>query len=81
LVKTHNFLRMHGQQNIKFWCIYIKGYAGNICLLPVGKFPNTVSGLMQWALYTVEIRCDEVGLAGNPDKTRLVVFTEMLISP
>ena len=54
---------------------YIQGYADNICLLPVGKFPNTVSGLMQWALHTVDIRCDEVGLSVNPDKTRLVVFT------
>ena len=24
------------------------------CILAVGKFPNTVSGLMQWALLTVE---------------------------
>jgi hypothetical protein len=41
----------------------------------VGKFPNTVSGLMPWALRNVQIRCDEVGLPVNPDKPRLVVFT------
>jgi len=41
----------------------------------VGKFPNTVSGLMQWAFSTVEIWCNEVGLSVNPDKTGLVAFT------
>jgi hypothetical protein len=45
------------------------------CLLAMGKFPNTVSGLMQWALSTVEIWCSEVGLSVNPDKTGLVAFT------
>jgi hypothetical protein len=40
----------------------------------VGKFPNTVSGLMQWALLTVETWCNEVGLSFNPDKTGLVAF-------
>ena len=41
----------------------------------MGKFPNTVSGLMQWAFSTVEIWCNEVGLSVNPDKTGLVAFT------
>ena len=45
------------------------------CFLAVGNFPNTVSGLMQWALSTVEIWCNEVGLSVNPDKTGLVAFT------
>jgi len=49
------------------------------CLLAVGKFPNTVSGLMQWALSTLEITleiwCNEVGLSVNSDKTGLVAFT------
>jgi hypothetical protein len=45
------------------------------CLLAVGKFPNTVSGLMQWAFPTVEIWCNEVGLSVNPDKTGIVAFT------
>jgi hypothetical protein len=44
-------------------------------LLAVGKFPNTVSGLMQWALSTTEIWCSKVGLSVNPDKTGLVAFT------
>jgi len=45
------------------------------CLLTVGKFPNTVSGLMQWALSTVQTWCNKVGLSVNPDKTGLVTFT------
>jgi hypothetical protein len=45
------------------------------CLLAMGKFPNMVSGLVQWALSTVEIWCNEVGLSVNPDKTGLVAFT------
>jgi hypothetical protein len=66
-----------------FWClvvvelitglngggIYVQGYADDICLVPVGKFPNTVSGLMQWALHSVEAWCDGYGLSVNPDKT------------
>jgi len=32
--------------------VYTQGYAGDICLLVVGKFPNMVSGLVQWALHT-----------------------------
>jgi hypothetical protein len=39
------------------------------CLFVVGKFPNMVSGLMQWALITIETWCNEVGLSVNPDKT------------
>jgi hypothetical protein len=42
---------------------YCQGYADDICLLAVGKFPNTVSELMQGALHTVEKRC----LSVNPD--------------
>jgi hypothetical protein len=45
------------------------------CLLVVGKFPNTVSGLIQLALHTVEVQCGELGLSLNPDKTGLVAFT------
>ena len=55
--------------------VFIQGYADDICLLTVGKFPNTVSGLIQWALLTVEIWCNEDGLSVNPDKTGLVAFT------
>jgi hypothetical protein len=44
------------------------------CLLAVGKFPNTVSGLTQWVLSTVETWCNEVGLLVNPDNNGLVAF-------
>jgi len=33
--------------------VYAQGYVDDICLLAVGKFPNMVSGLIQWALHTV----------------------------
>jgi len=56
--------------------IYIQGYADDICLLAVGKFPNTVSGLKQWDLLTVQTWCNEVGLSVNPDKSELVVVTK-----
>ena len=55
--------------------IFMQGYADDICLLAVGKFPNTVSGLMQWALLTVEMWCSGVGLRVNPDKTWFIAFT------
>jgi hypothetical protein len=54
--------------------VYAQGYADDICLLAVGKFPNTVSGLIQMALGTAEKWCSEVGLSVNPDETGLVAF-------
>ena len=55
--------------------VYSQGYADDICLLAVGKFPNKVSGLIQWALYTVKAWCHKLSLLVNPDKTGLVAFT------
>jgi hypothetical protein len=55
--------------------VYAQGYADDICLLAGGKFPNTVSGLIQWALGIVKEWCGELGLSVNSDKTGLVVFT------
>jgi hypothetical protein len=55
--------------------IYAQEYANDICLLAVGKDPNTVSALTQWALHTVEAWCSGHGLTINPDKTGLVAFT------
>jgi hypothetical protein len=52
--------------------VYAQGYTGDMCLLAIGKFPNMVSGLIQWALGTVEEWCGELGLLVNPDKTGLV---------
>jgi len=55
--------------------IHIQCYADDICLLAVGKFPKAVSGLMQWALYTIQSWCNEGGVLVNPDKTEFVVCT------
>ena len=55
--------------------VFIQGYAKDISPLVVGKFPNIVSELVQWALLTVETWCKEVGLSVNPDKTGLVALT------
>jgi hypothetical protein len=41
--------------------IYYLGYAVEICRLAVGKFPNTVSWLMQWAQHSLEMRCNVNG--------------------
>jgi len=65
------------------WCLVVDGLiAGligvdedDVCLRAVGKFPNTVSGLIQWTLHTAETWCDKVGLSVNPDNTGLIVFT------
>ena len=51
------------------------------CLLAVGKFPNTVSGLIQWATHTVEEWCSGLCLSVNPDKTGLVPFTRKRTLP
>ena len=55
--------------------VYSQGYADDICLLAVGKFPNMVSGFIQRALHTVKLWCYELGLSVNPGKTGLVAFT------
>ena len=45
------------------------------CLLTVGKFPNLVSWLIQWALHTVELWWSGLGLSVNPGKAGLLAFT------
>jgi len=59
--------------------IYIQGYADDKCLLAVGKFANTATGFMQWALLTAETWCNEVGLLVNPCKTEPVAFARKLL--
>jgi hypothetical protein len=54
--------------------IYTQGYADNICLLAVQKFPNSVLGLVQWALDIVDTWCNEVRLLVYPDKPGLDAF-------
>jgi hypothetical protein len=56
--------------------IHIQGYTDDICLLAVGMFPNTLSGLMQWALHTADTWCNESWLLVNPNKTEFVLFTK-----
>jgi len=55
--------------------VYAQGHVDDICLLAVEKFPNMVSGLIQWVLCAVEAWCGELGLSVNPDKTGLTAFT------
>jgi hypothetical protein len=37
----------------------------------VEKFPNIVSGFIQWALHTAEMWYEQLHLSVNPDKTGL----------
>ena len=60
--------------------VYAQGYTDAICLLATGKFPNTISGLIQWALGN-EVWCGELSLSVNPDKTGLVAFTRKRTLP
>ena len=55
--------------------VFAQGYADDICLIAVGKFPNTVSGLIKCALHTREAWCDELSLSVNPDKCGCFAFT------
>ena len=55
--------------------VYSQGYAEDICLLAVGKFPKTVSELIHWTLNTVDVWCDEFSLSVKLDKSGLVAFT------
>jgi hypothetical protein len=50
-------------------------YADDICYLAVGKFPSTVSGIIQWALHTVELWWGGLGPSVDLGKTGLVAFT------
>jgi hypothetical protein len=55
--------------------VYTQGHVDDSGLLAVGKFANTVSGLIQWDVHTVEAWCDELGPSVNPVKTGRVAFT------
>jgi hypothetical protein len=54
--------------------IHIQGYADDICLLVVGRFLNISLGLMHWALFNVETRCNKVWFSVYLDKTELVLI-------
>lgn len=55
--------------------IYTQGYADDLAILIRGKFPHVICEVTQRALRTVERWCIKHGLAVNPDKTELVLFT------
>jgi Reverse transcriptase (RNA-dependent DNA polymerase). len=54
---------------------YTLGYADDITILICGKFPNTVSELLQEALTTVQQWCYRNQLSINPQKMVIVPFT------
>jgi hypothetical protein len=51
------------------------GYADDITILVNGKFPNTVSELLQEALNMVKQWCERTPLSINPHKMVVVPFT------
>jgi hypothetical protein len=54
---------------------YTLGYAEDIAIIICGKFPNTVSELLQEALNIVQQWCDMTQLSINPQKMVIVPFT------
>jgi hypothetical protein len=54
---------------------YTVGYADDIAILINGKFPQTVSEVLQTALHTVEQWCERTKLTINPNKTVVIPFT------
>jgi hypothetical protein len=51
------------------------GYAADIVILINGKFPHTVSEVIQTALCTVLKWCEKTNLSVNPNKTVIIPFT------
>jgi hypothetical protein len=51
------------------------GYADDIAILINGKFPQTVSEVLQTALYSVQQWCERTNLSINPNKTVIIPFT------
>jgi hypothetical protein len=48
---------------------YTVEYADDIAILINGKFPHTVSKVLQTALHTVQQWCEKTNLSINPNKT------------
>jgi hypothetical protein len=55
---------------------YTLEYADDIAILMCGKFPNTVSELLQEALSMVQQWCERTQLSINPQKMVIVPFTQ-----
>jgi hypothetical protein len=63
-----------------FWglnnnCYYTVGYADDIAILINGKFPQTVSEVVQIALCTVQQLCERTKLSINPNNTVFIPYT------
>jgi hypothetical protein len=54
---------------------YTLGYADDMAILIRGKFPNTLSELLQEALSMVQQWCDRTQLSITPQKMMIVPFT------
>jgi hypothetical protein len=54
---------------------YTVGYADDIAILINGKFPHTVSEVLQTARGRVQQWCDRTNLSMNPKKTGVIPFT------
>lgn len=52
-----------------------EGFVNDIVILIIGKFEETLSQVMKSALRIVEKWCADNGLSINPQKTKLVLFT------
>jgi hypothetical protein len=50
-------------------------YADEIAILTNGKFPQTVSEVLQTVLCTVQQWCERTKLSVNPNKTVVIPFT------
>jgi hypothetical protein len=54
---------------------YTVGYTDYIAILINGKFPHTVSEILQTILHTVQQWCQRTNLSINPNKTVIIPFT------
>jgi hypothetical protein len=54
---------------------YTVGYTDDIAILINGKFPHTVSEVLQRALHIVQQWCERTNLSINPNKMVIIPFT------
>ena len=56
---------------------YTIGFTDNIAIIVRGKFPSTVSEVLQNALKRLENWCNRTKLSVNPNKTTIVPLTKL----
>ena len=61
--------------------LFTQGYADDLVILIEGFNLETISGIMQRALHCVQKWCTDNGLAVNPKKTELILFTKRRNTP